>query len=299
MPDAKGSGIPENERHETADANQLLDDAVTEELVALYDRQSMRTGPIIGLVALLIAAAAWARAPHWMVLTWVAVEWTTLGIRRAGLKLLPSFNTSAPRRLRAAQLLRGLHGLSNAASVMFFPYLTDLGRTVVTLILMGLTTGAIGTSGGYLRVYLVYLGPVMLALTAGWALTPFEGEDVWIARAIVPLLMLFALVMVGLARDNFRAFRKSIAKSLDEKMLNQQLKAALEKAEAANAAKTRFLAAASHDLRQPLHSLSMFFSALRLHTFSAGNPARNNDDVILDHIDEALLALQSQMNTPA
>ncbi|HEX5354756.1 MAG TPA: ATP-binding protein [Aquabacterium sp.] len=275
------SGLPEGE----------IDKSVTDELVALYERQSQRTGPAIGITAVIIAAAAWSRAPHGFVIAWVLAEWSTLAIRRLGFRALTGTHTTPQRKLRIAQLLRGLHALTNACAVLFFPYLSDLGRTMVTLILAGLTTGAIGTSGGYLPVYLVYAGPVMGALMLGWSITPFNGEDQWLARAMVPLLLAFSLVMVGLARDNFRAFRKSIAKRIEEVRLNHQLRAALEQAETANAAKTRFLASASHDLRQPLHSLSLFFATLRLQVNKPENVQ------LLDHIDQALTSLQTQMNT--
>ena len=43
---------------------------------------------------------------------------------------------------------------------------------------------------------------------------------------------------------------------------NQDLSAQKEEAIQANQAKSRFLAAASHDLRQPLHALTLFVDAL-------------------------------------
>ena len=49
----------------------------------------------------------------------------------------------------------------------------------------------------------------------------------------------------------------------------QQVQAAREQAEQANIAKSRFFAAASHDLRQPLHSLGLFASALDAEVSSA------------------------------
>lgn len=268
-----------------------IDKGVTDELVSLYERQSQRTGPAIGITALIIATAAWPRAPHWWVVTWVLAEWSTLAIRRMGFRTLAGAHATPQRKLRIAQLLRGLHALTNASAVLFFPYLSDLGRTMVTLILAGLTTGAIGTSGGYLPVYLAYAGPVMGALMVGWSITPFNGEDQWLAKAMAPLLLAFTLVMVGLARDNFRSFRKAIAKRIEEDRLNQQLRTALDQAETANAAKTRFLASASHDLRQPLHSLSLFFATLRLQV------SKQENIHLLNHIDQALTALQTQMNT--
>lgn len=44
-----------------------------------------------------------------------------------------------------------------------------------------------------------------------------------------------------------------------------ELRARKEEAELANLAKTRFLAAASHDLRQPMHALSLFIASLAEH----------------------------------
>jgi adenylate cyclase len=49
----------------------------------------------------------------------------------------------------------------------------------------------------------------------------------------------------------------------------RQFTRAEERLELANLAKTRFLAAASHDLRQPLHALGLFVAQLRSHMKSA------------------------------
>ncbi|UEM07474.1 PAS domain S-box protein (plasmid) [Skermanella rosea] len=51
----------------------------------------------------------------------------------------------------------------------------------------------------------------------------------------------------------------------ERKALEEALRSAKEQADRANQAKSRFLAAASHDLRQPLQSLLLFVSVLRNH----------------------------------
>ena len=74
-----------------------------------------------------------------------------------------------------------------------------------------------------------------------------------------------------------------------------QTQAAREQAEQANVAKSRFFAAASHDLRQPLHSLGLFTSALdeHLHSPAAQATARSIRESIhaLESLFDALLDL--------
>jgi signal transduction histidine kinase/CheY-like chemotaxis protein len=93
---------------------------------------------------------------------------------------------------------------------------------------------------------------------------------------IVNLLQTFA-AQSGLAIHNARLFRETQEKS-------RQL-------ETANLARSRFLAAASHDLRQPLHTLSLYSAALKLH---AGDGATG--DIAL-HINQALASLSALVDS--
>jgi signal transduction histidine kinase/CheY-like chemotaxis protein len=92
----------------------------------------------------------------------------------------------------------------------------------------------------------------------------------------VNLLETFA-AQSGLAIHNARLFRET-----DEK--SRQL-------ELANLARSRFLAAASHDLRQPLHTLSLYSAALKLHApdGATGEIAR--------HINKALASLSALVDS--
>src|SRR5439155_22177949 len=58
----------------------------------------------------------------------------------------------------------------------------------------------------------------------------------------------------------------------------------------ANLAKSRFLAAASHDLRQPLHALGLFVAQLR------GRVSAAEQDRVLDRIDAATGAMNELFN---
>lgn len=59
----------------------------------------------------------------------------------------------------------------------------------------------------------------------------------------------------------------------ERKRAEQALRVAKEEAERANLAKSKFLAAASHDLRQPLQSLLLFLDVVKPHVASGGQEA--------------------------
>jgi signal transduction histidine kinase len=81
-----------------------------------------------------------------------------------------------------------------------------------------------------------------------WSLSPFWEQHTILGASL--LLVLIAIPWyVSLLLAGLHA-------------ANQHLREAQKEAEAANAAKTKFLAAASHDLRQPMQALSMYVSVL-------------------------------------
>ncbi|WJD60328.1 ATP-binding response regulator [Pseudomonas kurunegalensis] len=73
---------------------------------------------------------------------------------------------------------------------------------------------------------------------------------------------LFVAGQYGQARIAQRASAQSIALRFENLNLVGRLQQALNKAEEANQAKSKFLAAASHDLRQPVHAQELFLEVL-------------------------------------
>ncbi|MDR3435701.1 PAS domain S-box protein [Telmatospirillum sp.] len=75
-----------------------------------------------------------------------------------------------------------------------------------------------------------------------------------------------------------------------QQQIRDELCKAKEVAEQANMAKTRFLAAASHDLRQPLQALSMFVTVL------AGREHTPEDAALIQRIEDSAGALETLLN---
>lgn len=113
------------------------------------------------------------------------------------------------------------------------------------------------------------------------------------AGAILVLLTAWMLLdryqrAYGAYRDlNVDLERRVREASAELELRLAQTQAAREQAELASVAKSRFFAAASHDLRQPLHSLGLFSSALDAHLTSPQARATSRQ------IRESIAALES------
>ena len=123
-----------------------------------------------------------------------------------------------------------------------------------------------------------------------WALGTPGASYEWVELFIALLIPVFGMLLLSLAKDAFRLLKESFEIRQEQVLLNWQLRAALDDAEAANRAKTRFLASASHDLRQPMHTLSLFGAALTM------RPLDEATRQIAAHMNTALQALSAQLD---
>ena len=112
--------------------------------------------------------------------------------------------------------------------------------------------------------------PFMLVSNLGQGCVFFMGvggkPDLAVAVAMICLLLL----LLRFGKQNAEIFSESIRMRDLNTEHNRQLEQdkmviekALNDAHEANQSKSRFLAAASHDLRQPLHALTLFLGTLR------------------------------------
>jgi signal transduction histidine kinase/CheY-like chemotaxis protein len=259
------------------------------EVLELIARQVGKVPWPVGLSALFVLAMAWHQVPQWALLAWTIAVIGMQAVRWTMLRGLPGSARSHANRMQIAVLLSGFNGLVQGSAVLFFYGMTDLQRAVVSILLAGITAGAVGTTNGHPRIFKAFALPVMLGLSLAWAVTPHQDGSLLVDGAMSFLCLAFLAVQNGLARDNYRALVESVEMRNEQIRLNEQLRTALEQAEEANAAKTRFLASASHDLRQPLHTLTLFCAALMTHEI---DPSARR---ILTHMDAALSALRSQL----
>ena len=120
------------------------------------------------------------------------------------------------------------------------------------------SSGAISAFGPYLPAFFALFVPAILPYAVFNATSPDS------ARSASCLLLLVLIPGIsGLAIIANRGFKQLVKLRIQTEQLATDLQGQKEIAERASAAKTTFLAAASHDLRQPVHALGLFIGALR------------------------------------
>jgi signal transduction histidine kinase len=131
--------------------------------------------------------------------------------------------------------------------------------------------------------------PAAGTLPVWWAFNP-RGPTDWTELSLAVLIAMYLWLLVGLAANTWHNFSESVQIRFQDRELAAQLRDALAQANQANQAKTRFLAAASHDLRQPLHTIGLLVAALSL------RPIEGRDREVVDLLSQVTVALSEQLD---
>jgi signal transduction histidine kinase/ActR/RegA family two-component response regulator len=222
---------------------------------------------------------------------WLLGTLGILALRRHWLARLPTMaQVPTARRVRTAIHLSLLNGVAHGLCLAIFPLLTDTERSFFSLLLLGMCTGAVATTAGHRKVFLAYMIPAAGTLPLWWAINPGEPSGGWTDLSLGVLITLYLWVLLGLANNAWRSFCESVQMRFQDREKAGQLREALAQATQANQAKTRFLAAASHDLRQPLHTIGLLVAALSL------RPIEGRDREVVDLLSQVTVALSEQLD---
>ena len=128
----------------------------------------------------------------------------------------------------------------------------------VMIVVVGVAAGAVTSFGSRPRAAFLFLLPTMAPFTI-WTFT--RGDVLHVGLGLLSLVYIGAITL--LAKRAYATIAEALRLRFENLELVEDLRRRKEIAEQANLAKSRFLAAASHDLRQPIHALGMFVGALR------------------------------------
>jgi len=116
------------------------------------------------------------------------------------------------------------------------------------------------------------------------------AQNDWVHWVLALIILGWLMAITDQARRYGAQFEESVRLRFENEDLIARLRNEKSVAEDASSAKSRFLAAASHDLRQPVHALSLFVAALRPRVTDR-EAAR-----MLDHIDSSVQAMGGLFN---
>lgn len=149
---------------------------------------------------------------------------------------------------------------------LFWGLGTPYHRLALILVVYSYCLGSVQLLATQRRVFVAFLSLVLLPTIARVA-SDAAHDWHWQLAGILALLFIITLVMARTHGDalaqtiRLKTRTEELAAKLREE--TQVAEAARRAAEAASRAKTQFFAAASHDLRQPLHAMGLFAEALR------------------------------------
>ncbi|QKD03821.1 ATP-binding response regulator [Mesorhizobium loti] len=281
----------------TADsADDLYVRTRIEQIKLIYDLVGLTVVPAISVAVILFFAL---RKPDME----IALSFWLAGV--VACKLFQMFDAGRQRtkvfehsglNYEVARLML-IHGLDALAwtllSWISLNSATPTQAILIVAVLTGIVGGAVPLMSPVLPVFVTY-ALVDLSVLVPRFLTMHDRSFAALALCALPYL----LAMTLLARNSSIATMQSIRLRFENLELTRNLRIEAEKSKTAysevleaNIAKSRFIAAASHDLRQPIHALGLFLEVLNLR-----NP-RSDQKQAIDDARSAAKATSEMLDT--
>ncbi|HEX8989563.1 MAG TPA: hybrid sensor histidine kinase/response regulator [Rhodocyclaceae bacterium] len=248
--------------------DRILLDQVRETVGAKNRLPSSTVAANLMAVGLLIAAL-YGQAPSTLLYGWsallVAYQLLRVLITKAYWTTAPEHGTDLRRWARRLALLAvGSGCLWGITGLIFFAPASPMHQALLTVLLCAMAAGSIPANAmllpGLVGSVVAILGMLI-------------GRLVWIGDAEHLTMAAMLVVYLGFVLNWGRGLHRVLVGSLQRRHENADLVEKLRRqtdtalsaqriAEEASLAKSKFLAAASHDLRQPMHALALFAGAM-------------------------------------
>ncbi|MET0794705.1 MAG: hybrid sensor histidine kinase/response regulator [Polyangiaceae bacterium] len=255
-----------HERATAAAAREL--EIRTECVRTLYKQIPNSMAAALGVTAYLVITL-WRHAPHallgYFLLLQGASQVHRLAVLRAYRHSTLTVDNSERWARRYTLYMLGAGLVWGAAGVLFLRPQNPIAQVFTMCGLYGISGGAVSGNAYHppaLRAFVMPIFGIVFVRLLGM------GSAEYVALGTASLFYMLILLLFC------RVQNKSVTESMQIRFENADLVAELQlqkasaeaaklRAEQADLAKSRFLAAASHDLRQPLHALSLFSATLR------------------------------------
>jgi signal transduction histidine kinase/CheY-like chemotaxis protein len=252
-----------------------LDERVRREQVRILFEQLPYSISGTAIAVTFLALVMWGVASRDGIVGWALCMAANQAWRLALFVRFRARGTEAPDVDRWAQywaagsLISGC--LWGASSFLFFVPESPAYQALLMVLLFGVVAAGVLLTGIHLRSFYGFVVPALAPTVLRNAM---EGSTTHYVLAAVAAITIGAVLSFG--RNYNRTLMESLRNRFENEALagrlaqqNAELEqarsaadAARSDAEIANRSKTQFFAAASHDLRQPLHALGLFAAAL-------------------------------------
>ena len=271
-----------------------VDDAPLDALIAADLAQLLRAHDLmltLGNVTLvLIVTAMFHRtAPAAGVAAWLAVQaavlvWNlVLGVRQRSRGWVASDAPRVMRRATRASVISGLMWLVGIQ--VFWPGNSESERMLLMCWMIDAATLALQALHAHLPAFFALAGSCVAGIVI--AVSTNAGES---RVAILGSVALFAFLSARFAVSLNRLLLQSLRQRHEVAVLAGRLRVEKDRAVSLGQSRSRFLAAASHDLRQPAHALSLFVEVLNKEPMQP--PARR----IVQHVRNAVDAMSGMFD---
>lgn len=221
------------------------------------------------LVALLLCALMWDVVAHHLLLGWLGL----LGAAHLAeiwywWRYRERTNGEAECRVWRARFIvfvTMIGAIWGAGGVLMFVPGDLVYQTLLVCVILGLTAGAVTINPVFPPALYIYVGLVILPVL--FSSLSVGDKPHYILAAMLAIYLAFLL---NAGRGLSRTFEQSLRGEWENARLvgqlvqqKQRAEQAQHDAELASQMKSKFFAAANHDLRQPMHALAMYVEVLK------------------------------------
>ncbi|MAK91888.1 MAG: hypothetical protein CMI13_11715 [Oleibacter sp.] len=250
-------------QEQAAGTESSYENEVTAEKIRIVRRNTptILAGNLLGTIPLLVVFSG-TDYGH-TVLVWCACLYLILAVR-----LLHYFRPGAyvhtyEELVRYGKQLSVLIFLTGCvwgvAGVVLFDSVDIKNLAYLTLTFVTMIAGSMVSMSSRPFSYILYAAPLMLPLAAMLVL---QGGEEWAYRWLGFGAVVYLLATIGFSKTVHGVIDRSIRLKYENLDLIEDLREQTDRANQASADKSRFLAAASHDLRQPLQAVNLYAEVL-------------------------------------